>query len=361
MSILKRVIILLLFSIFFIPLVSCTKSFEDYSVGIKPDGFDDPMPEIWENGYFYYPGYCNGDIAHIDATGLTEITVGINDPYWELWNAENLENIYVVDGHPTLVSEDGVLYSKSGETLIRWPAKKPVIKPKSTIKYFAPGCYSQCINFSGDFELPDGTISIGGGAFYECSLTKIHVKQNVKTVGHGAFVAKGLKTIEVSSSIVYRTFFSSNFIESIIFSEGVKQLRKSEGYSRLIDVMLNLSSVKFSTTLEAIGDVYFPVNIAVEQYTLNDNIQYLSGFAFDTNSKFGADGIGLPNGRYRLCKTEFNCSNEILTEYLVKKMPIWKQEWDAFIDKIEIAVQIYKEHGSPNESLEIYLEFLKNK
>jgi hypothetical protein len=327
----------------------------------RPADLDDAMPEIWEDGYSLKQSNDDGDIAHMDLSKLAEVTIGIDDPYWELWNAGNLENIYVVEEHPTLVSDDGVLYSKSGDTLIRWPAKKTVTRPKDSIKYFAPECYAQCVSFSKDFELPDGAISIGESAFYESALTYIHVKENVKTVGRGAFVAETLKTIELSSPIIYRNFFSSRYVETVIFNEGVIQIRgdgKSPSYNY---ILISLTKVDFPETLEAIGDIYFPVNIAVSKYTFSDSIQFLSEFAFDTNAKFGADRHVNSNERYRKGKTEFVHSNRVINAYIDKKTVVWDKEWNEFIDSIKVTIQEYKEQDSPYEDLEVYLEALQSK
>ncbi len=49
------------------------------------------------------------------------------------------------------------------------------------------------MQFSSDFELPDGVTSIGDGAFLGCALTEIHIKETVLTVNSGAFDSPSLK------------------------------------------------------------------------------------------------------------------------------------------------------------------------
>ncbi len=94
----------------------------------------DSMPQIWEEGFYYGPKQNEDnfqeDPIHMELNGKKEVTIDIDDPYWAMWGAQDLENIYVVENHPAVKSVDGVLYSKSGETLIRWPAKKTCNKTK---------------------------------------------------------------------------------------------------------------------------------------------------------------------------------------------------------------------------------------
>jgi len=307
----------------------------------KPTGFDDPMPEMWENGY----SWSNSDLITTDLAGVAEVTIGIDEgyDYVATWmNTENLENIFVEDGHPIFASENGVLYSKSFETLVRWPAKKPVTQPKETIKYFAQECYYQCGNMPENFEMPDGTISIGGGGFAGSSLTKLHIKQNVKTVERSAIRSETLKTIEISSPIVYQHFFNSEYVEMIIFNEGVQQIRPNGYFKKRTDVgtpsnpeyewtifdfsrLIRLSSVEFPSTLTAIGDVYFPVNFGVETYTLRENINYLSENAFhNSNISNPSDG-----NNYRKFRTSFENLNDYTQKYINKKMLKWDENWQS--------------------------------
>lgn len=349
-------------------LVACNREQDN-----RPKDLDDPMPEIWEEGYstqVFAEG--SGDILSTDLKGATEVTIGVDQGYryvWSWYNKENLENIYVEDGHPTLASEDGVLYSKSFETLIRWPAKKLVTMPRDTIKYFARDCFYQCI-ISEDFELPDGTISIGPCAFYLSTITKIHIKENVKTVGDGALQTETLKTIEISSPIVYRYFFTNQYVETVIFNEGVKQIRANGKLTRFSDTFPYLSTVEFPDTLEVIGDVDFPVNIAVKKYILKENIKYLSEDAFHDyigKTSFVPFDTMHPLRTYRKCKTEFDYSCDCVKAYLDRKMLGWEKNWSLLLKGISERITEYKEYEAQGRdgnrltriTLEEYLEELR--
>ncbi|MBQ6020651.1 MAG: leucine-rich repeat protein [Clostridia bacterium] len=81
-----------------------------------------------------------------------------------------LRSITVADGNEYFKSEDGVLYSKDGKTLVQFPAKKNG-------------------DYATDCAIPDGVEEIGDYAFaYAKKLTDVSVPATVKTFGSGAFL-----------------------------------------------------------------------------------------------------------------------------------------------------------------------------
>lgn len=296
---------------------------EIWEAGIKPKDFDEPMPKLWEDEMYIVEitgciEYIHNDMD-IPVNGKKEITVSKQTDFSQIWRwtmMDELENIYVEEGHPYFVSVDGVLYSKSMQTLVKWPPQKPVTKPNDNIKYFAAECYADC-KMPEDFEIPDETISIGRQAFYDSTLSKIHIKENVKTVGLLAFFSESLKTIEVSSPIVYKNFFTNRYVETIIFHEGVSQIRP---VARNISILRNLKSVTFPDSLECIGDVQFPINLSVEEYEIKDSVKYLGKEAFTDHR----GDISLERRKY---KTNLKYSGEVATEYFDKYIEVWDKNW----------------------------------
>jgi len=303
---------------------------EEY--GIRPADLDDPMPEIWEDeieGEEF-------DFARIDLKTSMEITIGKDvtriDPFI-LRNCINLRNIFVEEGNPAFASDNGVLYSKSYQTLYKWPVKKKVGAVRKTVKYFAPCCFYGC-NMLKNFELPDDTVSIGTYAFLRTGLTKFHIKKNVKMVGYAAF-SHTLTKIEISAPIVYFNFFYGT-AETIVFNEGVRQIRamNDEEFDRAFASIPQVTSIKLPRTLEAIGDVSFPVNCSAKRYTIPKNITFLDTYAFDDcfvnwdkvlkeyeDKGIIAEPLPLPN---RKCKTKFDCKSDYAKSYIDAKLPAWE-------------------------------------
>jgi len=249
--------------------------------GVKPAGLDDPMPEIWEHEWD--TGLISGDVVlNIDVNHATELTIGpdvlyVRVGYWK--NTGNLENIYVDENNPVFASDNGVLYSKSFETLYKWPQKKPVTASRESIKYFARECFENCDMPEG-FELPDGTISIGHGAFRGSNLKELHLKENVQTVGSAVYPST-IRKIEISAPIAYVNFFNNWWVETIIFNEGVKEIRTGEDDIYLTRVYLfYLLNLEFPDSLEAVGHVCFPMDTTVGRYSIPKNVKYIALYAF---------------------------------------------------------------------------------
>ena len=319
--------ILLLFS-----LAGCKGSY-----GTKPKDLDDPMPELWEerlSGKAF-------DTSAIDIKTATEITIGadITDiNLGEFYAAKNLQNIFVADGNQKFASDDGVLYSKSYQTLYKWPTKKLITELRETIKYFAPYCFYGC-DMPEDFEIPNGTITIGGGAFEGTTLTEFHIKQNVKTVGSWKYsettkqiksygiYPETCKTVKISTPIVYASFFLcntfGNTIETVIFNEGVRQIRAmGNGKREHLFFMMGTKNIEFPSTLEVIGDVSFPVNVMVANYVIPERVVYLGKYAFDdyyVKTGKNAKPVNVP----RNVETTFDCKGEVSIKYIEKHSPEW--------------------------------------
>ena len=109
-----------------------------------------------------------GGEAFYGCTGLTSITIPGSVTAVggrAFFGCTSLEEIQVNDTSKTYISVDGVLFNKEKTSLILFPAGK-----------------------TGEYIVPDGTETIGGGAFYGCTaLTSVAIPNSVTTIGGGAF------------------------------------------------------------------------------------------------------------------------------------------------------------------------------
>lgn len=106
----------------------------------------------------------------------------------------NLEKIYVAENNQNYKSIDGVLFSKDGKTLIRYPAKF-VNNYEECINYVVPDsvnvieeeAFDSCVQIK-DVKISSNVTSIGRKAFARCSnLRMIDMPDSVKTIGDECF------------------------------------------------------------------------------------------------------------------------------------------------------------------------------
>ncbi|MBQ6796004.1 MAG: leucine-rich repeat protein [Clostridia bacterium] len=81
-----------------------------------------------------------------------------------VFECEKLENMHISESHPSLVSVDGVVYTKDMTTLV----------------YMPMGRRSEC-------EIPEGVTTIGSGAFAETHLSALTIPGSVNYISDGAF------------------------------------------------------------------------------------------------------------------------------------------------------------------------------
>ena len=131
-----------------------------------------------------------GDEAFSWCRGLTSIELPIsvtkigNNPFP---NCDNLHTIVVSPEHQTLYVIDNVLFSKTDNTLICYPAG----------------------NENRKYTVPVETKGIGWRAFYHCSLTNIELPNSITTIGDFAFsYCRGLTSIDLPTSLTTIEFMA---------------------------------------------------------------------------------------------------------------------------------------------------------
>lgn len=181
------------------------------------------------------------------------------------FDGTNLEVLDVTEENAYFCSVDGIVYNKAKTTLIVCPPKKSgtIVIPENITRidsYAFTGCKSIT-----SVSLPSTLQQIGFGAFQLCTLGKISLPANVKTLTGGAFVNTYITEIDVDESNPY---FKS--VDGVLYSKDELTLvafpfQKTEDYE-----------IPEGTT--TIGEYAF-YNTKITKLTLPSTITSLERFA----------------------------------------------------------------------------------
>ncbi|MBP5621656.1 MAG: leucine-rich repeat domain-containing protein, partial [Thermoguttaceae bacterium] len=135
-----------------------------------------------------------------------------------------LEAFEVAEDNSRFRSIDGVLFSKDGKTLVKYPEgiRKDVCVVPEGVEKIARRAFYHCVSLTS-IVVPQSLKTIVAGAFAECfALESFDVPENVGKIGSNAFfLCCKLKAINVAENNArYRS------IDGVLFSKGGKTLLK---------------------------------------------------------------------------------------------------------------------------------------
>ncbi len=152
-------------------------------------------------------------------------------------NCPNLKNFVVDDNDYYYKSVDGILYSKDGETLIKYPGAKTesTFTVPDTVTSIGAGAFADAKNLKS-IVMGDNVNNIGEKAFYNCtSLSSIRLSQNISGISGKAFYnCTSLKSVILPNGLteIYKDSFEKSAIESVNLPASLEWIYShSEGYS----------------------------------------------------------------------------------------------------------------------------------
>lgn len=155
--------------------------------------------------------YENREIVGIDSKaigyGVVSVTLSENISYIApdaFDNTSNLIEIFVADGNENYISVDGVLYSKDGKTLVKYPCarEEKVFEIPSGVTTISNNAFGNAKNLEGVI-IPDSVTVIEDQAFAGCKgLTGIEFPNSLKTLGAAAlYNCVGIEKIVIPDSV----------------------------------------------------------------------------------------------------------------------------------------------------------------
>ena len=133
--------------------------------------------------------------------------------------------------NPYFTTVDGVIFSKDLKTLVAFPPAYP----------------------SNHYNIPEGTETIGTGAFEDCNLDTIHIPDTVTKIEHWAFEYSGLREVHIPDSVTEigeLCFRDSTNLESIRLPNNISTLEDQifSGCNNLKEVDIPASVKKMDVT-----------------------------------------------------------------------------------------------------------------
>lgn len=175
----------------------CTQASDIESVTLP-----DSLTTIEKNAFYNCEKLKSVTIPpNVSSIGLAAFVEGLSE--------SSLTEIKVDPENPYFSEKDGVVFSKDGTKLIVFPSGR-----------------------SGDYQIPDGTVSVGDYAFYYCvNVSSITVPGSDRSLGEGAFGNCSSLTKAVLNEgleeIGEYAFQSSSGIRDIIIPTSVKSVGKN--------------------------------------------------------------------------------------------------------------------------------------
>lgn len=163
----------------------------------------------------------------IESISIPKSVISIDD--YSFSNCVNLTQIKVDNDNANFKDNNGVLYNKSGNTLLVYPAGRML-----------------------ENYVVENTLKIGNGAFYNANLGSIEIKSNIEDIGDYAFYSRTVSFIafwgEAPTGMGYaESMFHDNLKEIFLFS-----LTAESGYRNSLSFKPYLSKIIADTNIPRI-------------------------------------------------------------------------------------------------------------
>ena len=239
----------------------------------------------------------------------------------------NLSYIGVDSNNPYFKSVDGVLYSKDGKILIKYPPCKggssfTVPEGVESVNEYA---FARNKNLK-NVIIPNTVTSIGIRAFmFSETLEDIVIPNSVTKVEYAAFSkCKSLRSIILSNSmesIEHNTFESCSALGSIVIPESVKEIK-----SWAFDGCSALESIKLSNGLTTIGYGAFHNCTLLKSIEIPDNTTTIQNMAFSNCTSL--ESIVIPDSVSTVEVIAFHtCPNLTIYCEAESKPEGWDENW----------------------------------
>ena len=239
----------------------------------------------------------------------------------------------VEDGNSYLMSQDGILFDKSGKKLLLVPYGKKLSGTYTVpsyvteigayafanlsvtsvrlnnVSYIGEGAFYNCKNLA-TVTFSDNLREIGESAFYACvSLRNITLPENLEVIGQSAFwgceyssVAYELVIPDSVKEIGFNAFRGMAGLKKLVVGTGVSELP-----GQVLAQCTNLTEVEFrGDNVKRIGEYAFTLCSELVTFEMPDSVEEVGEYAFAacqklTSVKFSDKVTKIPDGCFAGC------------------------------------------------------------
>ena len=205
--------------------------------------------------------------------------------FYAFFDCSSLTSVTVDNRNPSYASIDGVLFDKSMQTIISYPAGKTArtYTIPSSVTDIGEGAFFGCSSLTS-ITIPSSVTLIREGAFYLCiSLTSVTIPSSVTYIGEGAFYyCSSLISVTIPSSVTEiggGTFAGCNSLTSVTISSSVTSI----GESAFVGCE-SLTSISIPSSVTEIGEYAFGDCSSLTSVTLSRRTQ-VGERAFPPNAR----------------------------------------------------------------------------
>ena len=266
------------------------------------------LPEFDEN--YNLARAANNASVNTRLSAMTPVfewvtTPVINYPYPDDFD-HVITGINVDEDNDVYSSADGVLFSKDGETLIYYPAKKAETEyaVPAGVKDIAPNAFIYCAELE-TVTMSDSVENIGAGAFYGASVSKVILPEEMETIGNGAF-AYCLYLTEITMPDTLESLGKSAFQNCVSLTAIKIPAVSSIGDGVFYDCH-HLAEIEIPSSVKSIGKEAFGWCTSLKSVVIPDSVGSIGDRAFCYCD--GLETLSVPASATYGIDTFVNCHN----------------------------------------------------
>jgi hypothetical protein len=144
----------------------------------------------------------NGAFSNCGSLVTVNLPTTVTEIGGEAFASESLLRINVEAGNPAYKSENGVLLSADGKTLICHPRGMDEFVIPEGVEVIGNGAFEGCSNTVNTIVLPESVTVIGDNAFSNINLVEVTLPAGMQSIGSQAFSSSGnLSTINYNGTV----------------------------------------------------------------------------------------------------------------------------------------------------------------